>query len=247
MKTLLITCIALSVLSSLAFADVKLPALFTDNLVLQQRKPAAVWGWATPDEDVSVRFAGQTQVTRADLDGKWRVTLDPLVAETKPQEMTVAGKNTITLKNLLVGEVWVCSGQSNMQWTVNQAGNAQQEIAGANFPQIRMFNVERVPSMTPATDVKGGWQEANPANAGQFSSVAYFFGRHLHQVLKVPVGLINTSWGGTRIEAWTSRESLDERPCAAQGRSSNDSRLVQASMRVPPQEVLIRPTGTFST
>jgi sialate O-acetylesterase len=216
MKTPLIICSILSLFSSLALAEVKLPALFTDNLVLQQRKPVSVWGWAAADEDVSVRFAGQTQVTRADLDGKWRVTLDPLVASAQPQELTVVGKNTITLKNLLVGEVWVCSGQSNMQWTVSQAGNAQQEIAGANFPQIRMFNVERAPSLSPIADVKGSWKEASPANAGQFSAVAYFFGRHLHQVLKVPVGLINTSWGGTRIEAWTSRESLEERPCAAQ-------------------------------
>ncbi len=216
MKTIFLTCFVLSLLNTLALADVKLPALFTDNLVLQQGKPVAIWGLAAADEDVSVNFAGQTQVTRADLDGKWRVSLDPLVANAQPQEMTVIGKNTITLKNLLVGEVWVCSGQSNMQWTVSQSGNAEQEIAGANFPQIRMFNVERVTSMTPATDVKGTWQEANPASVGQFSAAAYFFGRHLHQVLKVPVGLINTSWGGTRIEAWTSRESLEERPCAAQ-------------------------------
>ncbi len=216
MKIILTTCTALSLLSSFAHADIKLPALFTDNLVLQQGKPVTVWGWAAPDEDISVRFAAQTQVTRADADGKWRVALDPLTVNAQPQEMVLTGKNSITLKNLLVGEVWVCSGQSNMQWTVTQAGNAPKEIADANFPQIRMFNVERATSMTPATDVKGSWQEANPANAGQFSAVAYFFGRHLHQTLKVPVGLINTSWGGTRIEAWTSRESLEERPCAAQ-------------------------------
>ena len=197
-------------------AEVKLPRIFSDDLVLQQGKPVPVWGTAAADEDVSVRFAGQTQVTRADLDGKWRVTLDPLTANAQPQEMTVTGKNVLALKNLLVGEVWVCSGQSNMQWTVSQAGNAQQEIAGANFPQIRMFNVERATSMTPATDLAGSWKEANPANVGAFSAVAYFYGRHLHQVLKVPVGLINTSWGGTRVEAWASRESLEERPCAAQ-------------------------------
>lgn len=216
MKTTSLLCSVLLLLIPLAFAEVKLPTLFTDNLVLQQGKPVAIWGWASADEDVSVNFAGQTQVTRADQDGKWRVTLDPLVSNALPQEMIITGKNTLTLKNLLVGEVWVCSGQSNMQWTVSQSGNAQQEIAGANFPQIRMFNVERAPAMAPAMDVKGSWQEANPANVGQFSAVAYYFGRHLHQALKVPVGLINTSWGGTRIEAWTSRESLEERPCAAQ-------------------------------
>ncbi|MCX6857830.1 MAG: sialate O-acetylesterase [Verrucomicrobia bacterium] len=213
---LFLHCFTLSFLTGFALADVSLPVIFSDNLVLQQGKPVPVWGSAAVDEDVTVRFAGQTQVTRADLDGKWRVTLDPMAANAQPQELTVSGKNTVTLKNLLIGEVWVCSGQSNMQWTVSQSGNAEQEIAGANSPQIRMFGVERATGMTPATDVKGSWKEANPANVGSFSAVAYFYGRHLHQVLKVPVGLINTSWGGTRVEAWTSRESLEERPCAAQ-------------------------------
>lgn len=199
-----------------ARADVRLPALFSDGLVLQQGKPLSVWGWAAPDEDVSVQFAGRTSATRADLDGRWRIILDPLPANASPQEMKVSGKNSLILKNLLVGEVWICSGQSNMQWTVSQAANPQQEIEAANFPQIRMFNVERVTAMSPADDVKGSWKEASPQNVGQFSAVGYFFGRHLHQVLKVPVGLINTSWGGTRVEAWTSRESLEERPCAAQ-------------------------------
>jgi sialate O-acetylesterase len=199
-----------------ARAEVRLPALFSDGLVFQQGKPLSIWGWAAPDEDVSVQFAGQTRAARADLDGRWRVILDPLPANASPQEMKVSGKNNLTLKNLLVGEVWICSGQSNMQWTVSQSANPQQEIEAANFPQIRMFNVERATAMSPADDVKGSWKEANPGNIGQFSAVGYFFGRHLHQVLKVPVGLINTSWGGTRVEAWTSRESLEERPCAAQ-------------------------------
>lgn len=203
-------------LTTLAHADVSLPSLFSDNLVLQRGKPIPIWGTAAPDEDISVRFAGQTQVTRADIDGRWRVSLDTLPASSEPRDLTVAGKNTLTLKNVLVGEVWICSGQSNMQWTVAQAGNPQAEIAAAKFPALRMFNVERIPAMSPAADVKGAWQEATPETAAQFSAVAYYFGRHLHQVLKVPVGLINTSWGGTRIEAWTSRESLEERPCAAQ-------------------------------
>ena len=209
-------CLALCSLTTLALADVRLPTIFSDNLVLQQGKPVAIWGSASADEEITVRFAGQTQVTRTDLEGKWRVTLNPLPANAQPQEMIISGSNTVTLKNLLIGEVWVCSGQSNMQWTVSQSGNAQQEIAGAKAPQIRMFTVERATGMSPATDVQGSWKEANPANVGDFSAVAYFFGRHLHQALSVPVGLINTSWGGTRIEAWTSRESLEERPCAAQ-------------------------------
>ncbi|MBB5040062.1 sialate O-acetylesterase [Prosthecobacter dejongeii] len=208
---------SLLILTSLpAFAEVTMPAFFTDGLVLQQGKPVAIWGKAAADENVSVTFAGQTKVTQADLEGKWRVTLDALPANATPAELTVVGKNTLTLKNILVGEVWLCSGQSNMQWMVSQSANPEQEMAAAHFPQIRMFSVERATAMEPAADVKGTWKEASPANVGQFSAVAYFFGRHLHQVLKVPVGLINTSWGGTRVEAWTSRESLEERPCAAQ-------------------------------
>jgi sialate O-acetylesterase len=151
-----------------------------------------------------------------DPSGKWSITLNPMNANARPTDMVVNGKNTITVKNVLVGEVWICSGQSNMQWTVQQAGKAQEEIAAAHFPQIRMFNVERHPSQTPEADCHGAWKEADRASVGEFSAVGYFFGRHLHQVLKVPVGLINTSWGGTRIEAWTSREALEERPCAAE-------------------------------
>jgi sialate O-acetylesterase len=211
--------------AAFARADVQLPALFSDNLVLQQLKPVPVWGTAAPDEDITVRFADQSRVTRTDLDGRWRVTLEPMPASSEARDLVVAGKNTITVKNVLVGEVWICSGQSNMQWTVSQAGNPEQEIAAAKYPQVRMFNVERNPAMKAATDVKGAWKEASPENAGQFSAVAYYFGRHLHQVLKVPVGLLNTSWGGTRIEAWTSRESLEERPCAAQMLSDWDGIL----------------------
>lgn len=207
----------LGLLSPTARAEVKLPALFADGMVLQQGRPVAIWGTADADEEVRVTFSGHTQNTRADLDGRWRVTLDPLTASSQPAQLVVkGGKNSLTLKDVLVGEVWLCSGQSNMQLTVSQAGNAEEEIKGAAFPQIRMFNVERIPSLSALTDVKGAWKDATPANAGQFSAVAYYFGRHLHQVLKVPVGLINSSWGGTRIEAWTSRESLEERPCAAQ-------------------------------
>lgn len=199
-----------------AHADVTLPSLFSDGLVIQQGKPVAIWGKAAMDEKVTVQFAGQTKVTQADLDGDWRVALDPMPANATPAEISIKGNNSLSLKNVLVGEVWVCSGQSNMQWTVSASANPEQEIAAADFPQIRMFTVQRTTSDEPLSDVKGTWQEANPANAGQFSAVAYYFGRHLHQVLKVPVGLINTSWGGTPIEAWTSHESLSERPCAAQ-------------------------------
>jgi sialate O-acetylesterase len=195
-------------------AEVKLPTIFSDGMVLQQQQLVRVWGTGEAGEDVKVSFGEQTHNTVTDPSGQWSITLNPMNANAVPANLVVSGKNMITLKNVLVGEVWVCSGQSNMQWTVNQAGNAEAEVAAANHPQIRMFNVERIPNMAPQTDCKGIWEEATSANVGDFSAVGYFFGRHLHQVLKVPVGLINTSWGGTRIEAWTSRESLEERPCA---------------------------------
>lgn len=197
-------------------AEVKLPALFSDGLVLQQTQLVRIWGTADVGEDVKVTFGDQTHSSVTDPTGKWSITLNPMNANAQPADLVVAGKNTVTVKNVLVGEVWICSGQSNMQWTVQQAGKAQEEIAAANYPQIRMFNVERRPSQTPEADCKGAWKETSSANVGEFSAVGYFFGRHLHQVLKVPVGLINTSWGGTRIEAWTSREALEERPCAAE-------------------------------
>jgi sialate O-acetylesterase len=197
-------------------AEVKLPAIFSDGMVLQQAQLVRIWGVADVSEDVKVTFGEQSHSSITDPTGKWSITLNPMSANAQPADLVVAGKNTITLKNVLVGEVWICSGQSNMQWTVQQAGKAQEEIAAANHPQIRMFNVERRPNMTPETDCKGTWKEATSANVGEFSAVGYFFGRHLHHVLKVPVGLINTSWGGTRVEAWTSREALEERPCAAE-------------------------------
>ncbi len=195
-------------------ADITLPAIFSDNMVLQQLQLTPIWGTAESGESIKVTFGEQTHSTTAGRDGKWRVTLNPLNASAEPSDITLTGKNTLTIKNVLVGEVWVCSGQSNMAMTVNRTLNADAELAAANHPQIRMFNVERVTNMTPQADSKGAWREATSANVADFSAVAFFFGRHLHQVLKVPVGLINTSWGGTRIEAWTSSEALKDRPCA---------------------------------
>ncbi|MCA9035091.1 MAG: sialate O-acetylesterase [Planctomycetaceae bacterium] len=206
-------CLLILAASSLR-AEVKMPAIFSDGMVLQQLQLVRVWGTADAGEEVKLTFGDQSHSMLTASDEKWSVTLNPMNANATPTDLVVAGKNTITIRDVLVGEVWICSGQSNMQWTVKQAGNADAEIAGANHPLIRMFSVERNPSMTPQEDCKGTWKAATSANVGDFSAVGYFFGRHLHQVLKVPVGLINTSWGGTRIEAWTSREALEERPCA---------------------------------
>ena len=214
MKRIVSTAFLLFTLLTSVRAEVKLPVIFSDHMVLQRGEPVAIWGTAAPSESVKVTFGNQTLETQAGADGKWKVTLAAMKEEAKPADLVIAGKNTLTIKDVLVGEVWVCSGQSNMQWTVAQAANPEKEIASAKFPSIRMFNLDREVSAQPKDDCKGKWLETNPENAGQFSAVGYFFGRHLHQVLNVPIGLINTSWGGTRVEAWTSHEALSERPCA---------------------------------
>jgi len=150
----------------------------------------------------------------ADKDGKWSFKINPPTAG-GPYEMTLTGKNTINIKNILVGEVWVCSGQSNMQMTVQSSANSAQEIADAGYPKIRLFYVTRKVAETPQSDCEGSWVECSPETVPGFSAVAYFFGRELHKQLNVPVGLIHTSWGGTPAEAWTRREALEANPDCA--------------------------------
>lgn len=190
-----------------AQADVRLPAIVSDNMVLLQDTPANVWGWADPQEKVSVQFSGKTAEATADADGKWSVKLEVL-QPSATGDLVVAGKNTLTVKNVAVGEVWVCSGQSNMEWVVANSKNAQQEISSANFPNIRMFTVQKNPKATPQTDCQGKWEVCSPETVGRFSAVGYFFGRNIHESVKVPIGLIHTSWGGTPAEFWTPRDVL---------------------------------------
>jgi sialate O-acetylesterase len=194
-----------------AQANVRLPSLFSDHMVIQCDMVAPIWGWADAGESVSVSIGSQTKTTTANQKGKWSIKLDKLHA-TEPATLTVKGKNTITINDVLIGEVWIASGQSNMQMQVNGVNNAQAEIAKAAFPQIRMFMVERRTAITPQEECNGKWLVCNPENVTQFSATAYFFGRDLHQTLHTPVGLINTSWGGTSIEAWTSNAALDSKP-----------------------------------
>ncbi len=190
-----------------ARADVRLPALFTEGMVLQQGIPAPVWGWAEDGEKVTVKFAGQELSTNA-RGGKWMIRLQPLAAG-GPAAMTVAGKNTIEFKQVYVGEVWVCSGQSNMQWNVGNTVGAEKAIAESANPQVRLFSVPLVKANTPQEDVKSQWVEAGPNTVPGFSAVAYYFGRDLQKALKVPVGLIHTSWGGSPAEVWMSHRVLD--------------------------------------
>ena len=195
------------VLSMPVAAGVKLPAVLGDNMVLQQNIPLKIWGWADAGEKVSVKLADQTRSTQADKNGDWMVTFEPLKTG-EPIEMTVAGKNTLTLRNILVGEVWVCGGQSNMALQVSEANDAQQEIAQSDYPQIRLFTVYCTPSPSIVSDVKNSWAPCSPRTVPSFSAVGYYFGRQLHKDLKVPVGLINVSVGNTAAEPWISRESL---------------------------------------
>ncbi|MBX7246699.1 MAG: hypothetical protein K1X53_14475 [Candidatus Sumerlaeaceae bacterium] len=204
-------CLALiCALHSHTFAEVTLPALFGDNMVLQQEAKVPVWGKASPGEKISISFAGQTVRTTANSDGAWHAALRPLRANANGTTLTVRGTNTLAFGNVLVGEVWLCSGQSNMEWTPKRGIlNQQAEIATANYPQIRLFTVGQKISAKPVDDVKGSWAECTSATMPLFSAVGYFFGRELHQELKVPVGLICSSWGGTPAQAWTRHEVLE--------------------------------------
>ena len=196
-------------------AEVKLPGLLSDGMVIQQGMKVNIWGTAAPGEQVSVSLKDQQVSAVADGEGQWKVKLGPLNAG-GPFTLTIAGKNTIALHDVMVGEVWVCSGQSNMEMPVgtNSEGwsgnvnNFQEEIARADYPELRMFTVQKSVAGKPQRDVKGYWVTARPQTVGEFSAVGYFFARELLKVLNVPVGMIHSSWGGTPAEAWTSRGTL---------------------------------------
>jgi len=199
--------IVFTLIHGLTNAQVSLPRIFSDHMVLQQGIPVPVWGWATKGEKIQIIFNGQTISTRTDNNGRWKVTLPPMKAG-GPFEMTIRGKNTLILHDILIGEVWICSGQSNMEWPLSQVKDGANEVASANYPQIRLFTVPKKMSTIPRNDLDDGkWDLCTPQTAAGFSAVGYFFGRYLHNELKVPVGLINSSWGGTIVETWMSREA----------------------------------------
>ena len=204
---LLCVCLLTAVGYQQAAANVRLPAVFSDHMVLEQGIKIPVWGWADAGEKVTVTLCNQKEAATADSGGCWRAALKPLKPG-GPHTMTVAGKNTITVSDVLVGEVWVCSGQSNMQMSVRSSADAETEIAAAKYPNIRLLTVARLTADEPQTDCKAAWVACSPETVPNFSAVGYFFGRHLHKKLGVPVGLINASWGGTRAEAWTSGDTL---------------------------------------
>ncbi|CAM3656238.1 sialate O-acetylesterase [Flavobacterium chungbukense] len=205
-KSLLFIFLFISVLAN---ANVRMPLIFSDGMVLQRNKEIPVWGFADANESVEVHFNKQIKKTQADKNGKWTVNLSPEKAS-GPFELVIIGKNKITIKNVLVGEVWICSGQSNMEFQVFKTMNSEKEISSADYPMIRHFGVAQDLSGTPKDDLKQGkWEVANKENVGNFTAVGYYFARKLYSELKIPIGIINTSWGGTNVETWTSREAFE--------------------------------------
>ena len=206
--------VAFFVIANQSFAEISLPKIFADGMVLQRDIAVPVWGWAEAGERVTVTFLGKRYTSKADKSGKWMVKLAEMKAG-GAFEMTLQGKskNIITIKNILIGEVWICSGQSNMEWKIGGLPIKNAEIAAANFPQIRMFTVPKAVAIKPQNDISGGdWKEAIGENVKDFSAVAYFFGKDLYQQYKVPIGLIHTSWGGTIAETWMSAGAAKQIP-----------------------------------
>ncbi len=210
-RCLMMAGLVLAWMTGWASADVRLPALFSDHMVLQRELANPVWGLADAGEEVVVVLGDQTKKTTADADGKWRVVLDPLAAG-GPHTMVIEGKNRLAIENILVGEVWVCSGQSNMAWTVGNTYAADLTRLMANYPKLRMITVPRVGTQEMKSDFQGDWKPCSPDTVNTFSAVGFFFGRVLHQTLDIPIGLIHDSWGGSACEAWIPRHLLEADP-----------------------------------
>lgn len=210
-QPLQLAAFALALLSPALLADVIPSPLFTDNAVLQRDAEVPVWGTADAGESVTVSFGGQTREVTADDQGHWLVQLRPIQANVT-DTLVIRGKNRIALTNIVMGDVWLCSGQSNMGLRVREVMNAPVEIAAANEPEIRQLLVPNKPSPEPQPDtfIKTAWQPASPQTVADFTAAGYFFGRELHRTLGVPIGLINSSWGGTPIQPWISIDLLKD-------------------------------------
>jgi sialate O-acetylesterase len=221
-----IALLAFAVLAPAAGAAPQLAPLFRDHAVLQREKPVPVWGTAVPGEHVSVSFAGQSVGATAGTDGHWIAVLAPLATNPIGSDLTVAGKQTVVVHDVVVGEVWLCSGQSNMEFAVNDNGlgshveNAAAEVASARYPLIRQFKVARCASPAPLDLAGGDWRLCTPATAGSFTAVGYFFARDIYGRIGVPVGIINSSWSGTPIEAWMSPAALAAFPGFSNGHTA---------------------------
>lgn len=214
-----------------AFSQVKLAGIFGDHLVIQRSQSVPVWGWASTGESITVKFNQQQKETTADKNGKWRINLDPEPAG-GPFELSVQGKSVIVLHDVLVGEVWLCSGQSNMEFQLKSARNAEAETGSANYPEIRQIKIPLAVASTPKADIlPAKWIVCSPKTAGDFTAVGYFFARELSKRLHVAVGLVNSTWGGTMVETWISRGAFEKSP---------EFKSLVATMNAKDLEPLIR-------
>jgi sialate O-acetylesterase len=217
-------------------AEVTLPQVIGSHMVLQRNAPVKIWGWADKGERVTVTMAGQSVRTKTNKEGKWEVILGPMAAG-GPFEMQIEGKNSLTLEDVLVGDVWICSGQSNMEWPVYNSDNAEEEVSGADYPRLRLFDVPHNVRLMPVDDIpEAQWAPCTPESVYNFSAVGYFFGRDLHRELDVPIGLISTNWGGTNVETWTSREMSMTDPEMKAGVESIDGMNIEAMAAKQEQE-----------
>ena len=193
----------------------KLAPLFSDHMVLQRDQPVPVWGGSEPGDAIRVEFGGQTKTTVADSTGKWQVTLDPLPVSIEPRTLTVHSARSpqpAAFSNILVGDVWLCAGQSNMQWPVELSANGAAEVTAADYPYLRLFQVPQVAKVGPQTEIDSVWKVCTPATVKSFAATAYFFGRDIWRATGIPLGLISSTWGATRIEPWLSRDALLSHP-----------------------------------
>ena len=199
-------------LASVLRAEIKLPAIIGDHMVLQQKQANPIWGWDAPGTKVTVAFAGQSHTATAGSDGKWTVQLAAVPANATPQKITIAGTNRVELQDVLVGEVWMCSGQSNMGFKLNSDWNGDIEAAASNLPNLRLISVPQVGTQELKSNFKGQWRASTPETARSFSAVGFLFGRYIHQIIGVPVGLIDNAWGGSAAEAWIRRTTIENEP-----------------------------------
>jgi sialate O-acetylesterase len=209
----LIATIILAFTLSVVRGETELAGLFQDHAVLQRDLPVPVWGRAEAGQKVTVTFGDQTHTTTAAPDCRWSVTLSPMPASTEPKALVVVAEKTLRVEDVVVGEVWLCSGQSNMEWPVSRAANAETELAAANHPLLRFIKIGVQSAMPPASSIKSGaWRVCSPTTAGSITAVGYHFAREMQSTLGIPIGIIDSTWGGTTIEAWMSDDSLFSDP-----------------------------------
>ncbi len=199
-------------LASALRAELKLPAIIGDHMVLQQKQTNPIWGWDAPGTKVTVTFAGKTETATAGADGKWTVKLAAVPANATPQKITIAGTSTRVIEDVLVGEVWMCSGQSNMGFKLNQDWNGDIEAAASNLPNLRLISVPTTGTQELQSDFKGQWRASAPDTAKSFSAVGFLYGRYIHEIVGVPVGLIDNAWGGSAAQAWVRRATIEKDP-----------------------------------